>query len=39
VLQVGDGGTKLQFTGTYDDELRRVDGRWRFARRTFRFDA
>jgi uncharacterized protein (TIGR02246 family) len=24
--------------GTYDDELRRVDGAWRFSRRTFRPD-
>lgn len=25
--------------GVYDDEVRRVDGRWRFARRTFTPDA
>jgi uncharacterized protein (TIGR02246 family) len=26
-------------TGVYEDEVRRVDGRWRFARRTFTPDA
>ena len=31
-------GTRTLDTGEYEDELVRVDGRWRFARREVRFD-
>jgi ketosteroid isomerase-like protein len=30
---------QLALTGAYDDELRRVDGSWRYSRRTFTADA
>jgi len=33
-----DGTTTLTQVGAYDDELRRVDGEWLFARRRARFD-
>lgn len=31
-----EGGVRLMTTAEYDDTVRRVDGRWRFARRVWR---
>lgn len=39
VFVLGGSPPAVRIMGTYDDEVRRVDGRWRFARRTFRADA
>lgn len=38
VIQTADGPPSIFVTGGYDDELVRVDGRWRFARRVHHVD-
>jgi uncharacterized protein (TIGR02246 family) len=38
LFAIGEDGSRLQTTGRYSDQLERVDGRWRFARREFSVD-
>jgi uncharacterized protein (TIGR02246 family) len=38
LFTIGEEGSRLQTTGRYSDQLERVDGRWRFARREFNVD-
>ena len=38
VVRAEDTPPSIFLTGGYDDELARVDGRWRFARRTHHLD-
>lgn len=38
LMLVGAPGIETRVTGRYSDQLRRVDGRWRFARRELEID-
>jgi ketosteroid isomerase-like protein len=38
LLSTTDKGVKIIFTGRYEDDLKRVDGQWQFARRKLHQD-
>ena len=38
LTSISDKGIRFVLTGRYEDDLKRIDGRWRFARRTLHQD-
>ncbi len=38
LVNTTDKGVQIRFTGRYEDDLQRVDGQWRFARRKLHQD-
>ncbi len=38
LVNTGEKGVKIVFTGRYEDDLKRIDGQWQFARRKLHQD-